>query len=212
MPGATYTITCTATEAGLTKYGFQASSFDLNGDMVGTLVPTNTSETQIVTFNSKSYITHKSAGTAGSGSRTWTFDWTAPSNGAGIVSIYAAFNCTNSSNTSSGDHIYNSVLVLQESTTGVENPLSGKEVNLALHPQPVTELMNVSFDVLSGDNVQILIYDMTGKKVSSLLNETLPAGAFSRTFNRSELLIGDGLYFIHVMMGDKHYVQKLMFL
>ena len=62
------------------------------------------------------YITHKTAGTAGTNSRTWTFDWTAPGIGAGDVTFYGAFLITNSGNNSSGDTTVLSSLAVSECT------------------------------------------------------------------------------------------------
>jgi hypothetical protein len=111
-PGQTYTITATVTRSGHTKFGFEISPQDLIGTKLGTLIVTNTTEMQLV--GSGKYITHKTAGTAGTGSRTWEFDWTAPVAGTGDVTFYGAFNITNAANNSAGDTTVLSTLVVSE--------------------------------------------------------------------------------------------------
>ena len=118
VPDVTYTITATATGMGHTKFGFQVSPQNSSGTILGTLVNTG-SETKL-TSNQK-YITHTSMGTSGSGSKAWTFNWTAPAPGSGEVTFYGAFNIANGNNSSSGDTIMLSTLSVKESATGFTN-------------------------------------------------------------------------------------------
>lgn len=111
VPGETYTFTATATQVGSSKFGFQMSPQALNGAYLGTMIVTDAVQTQIV---GTKYITHKSAGTAGSGSKSWSFDWIAPVAGTGTVSFYACFNATNSNSSSSGDQIYKTIYTVNE--------------------------------------------------------------------------------------------------
>src|SRR5829696_4706422 len=67
-PGNTYTITATATRPGHVRFGFQVSPQNITGTLLGTLIITNSTETQLVGANK--YVTHKLAGTTGAGSKT----------------------------------------------------------------------------------------------------------------------------------------------
>jgi hypothetical protein len=111
-PGQTYSVTVFVTSPGRTKFGFSASPQIANATLAGTLI----AGTGMQLNGSGKYITHTSAGTTqtGTNSRTWTFQWTAPTTGTGTVTFYAAMNATNSGNNSSGDIIYSSNLVLNE--------------------------------------------------------------------------------------------------
>lgn len=109
--GQTYTITCTATQSGISKFGFQISPQSASGALLGTINITNTVETQLA---SSKYVEHKSAGTTGVNSKTWSFDWVAPASGTGNVSFYACFNCTNGNGNSAGDQIYKTVYTVSE--------------------------------------------------------------------------------------------------
>ncbi len=110
--GQTYTITATVARQDHTKFGFEISPQDLTGNLLGTLILTNTTEMQLI--GTGKYITHQSAGVTGVNSRTWTFDWTAPAAGTGDVTFYGAFNITNALNNSSGDTIVLSTLTVNE--------------------------------------------------------------------------------------------------
>lgn len=111
VPGQTYTVTATATVSGINKYGFQVSPQLASGTLVGTLVVTNNTETQLV--GSNKYITHRTAGTAGTGTKTWQFNWTAPAAGTGAFSFYGAFVSANGSG-SSGDGVHLKTLAVVE--------------------------------------------------------------------------------------------------
>ena len=104
VPGQTYTVTGFVQGTSLVEFGFEISPQNTAGTQYGTLVVTDANATQLVGTNK--YITHKAAGTAGTGNRTWTFNWIAPTAGTGAFSFYGAFNATNSNNNVSGDIIY----------------------------------------------------------------------------------------------------------
>ena len=105
VPGTVYTITATATRANHSKFGFQVSPQNTAGIQMGTMTITSTQTAITNGLGGMPYITHTSTGTSGVGSKTWSFDWTAPVAGSGTVNFYGAFNITNFSNTSSGDTI-----------------------------------------------------------------------------------------------------------
>ncbi|MEO8087156.1 MAG: choice-of-anchor V domain-containing protein, partial [Bacteroidota bacterium] len=119
--GQTYTITATIARGGHTKFGFEISPQNITGTQLGTLIVTNTTEMQLV--GTGKYITQKTAGTSGTGSRTWLFDWTAPATGTGNVTFYGAFNITNSGNNSSGDTTVLSTLTVPECTVPAQPPV-----------------------------------------------------------------------------------------
>ncbi len=85
-PGATYTITATATGSG--KKGFEISPQSVSGSLLGVL--THGSGNKLC--NGNKAVTHSSS-VSGS-SATWTFSWTAPAAGTGSVTFYGAFAVT----------------------------------------------------------------------------------------------------------------------
>lgn len=121
ISGNTYQITVRAAHTTFNKFGFQASPQTNSGALVGTLATTNNTETQLV--GSGKYVTHKSAGTAGSSIpmvgnfKEWSFNWTAPSAGTGNVTFYAAAILANANNQNSGDSLVKGTLVINESAT-----------------------------------------------------------------------------------------------
>ncbi len=112
VPGQTYTITATGTHTGVVKFGFELTAEDGSGKS-GTLLITDATRTKFT--NGNAAITHTSAGTAPSGNtNTWSMDWTAPAEGHGTVTFYAAFNAANGINGNQGDVIYTSSTPVNE--------------------------------------------------------------------------------------------------
>lgn len=191
-PDSTYTITATMTR-GNTKFGFQISAQNSTGTQKGTLVSTGT-ETK--TLSSGKYITHTSTGTSGSnGTKTWTFDWTAPAAGGGDVTFYGAFNASNGNTFQNGDTIFKSQTTVSENLTGIE------EWNLAntmsVYPNPVSDKFAVHCNEIGVAIEQINIIDLNGKVVTAINNIT--AG---KTIDISTLSAGTYLVEIETLKGN----------
>ncbi len=102
-PGQTYPITVTLEHPGQACWGFQFSPLDQ-----GSCTITDPVNTQLSVSNSRSYVSHTLAGTqAGSfGPVSWTFDWTAPTDGAATIVFYASGNASDHNGSPTGDYIY----------------------------------------------------------------------------------------------------------
>lgn len=164
LAGQTYTITATCTQAGINKYGFQISPQSINGTLLGQLVVTNATATKIV---GGKYITHTASGTAGMGTKTWTFNWVAPAAGTGDVTFYGTFNFTNSSSTASGDIVRSNTLVISEdSTTSGIAPVDGDELAAILYPNPIVNDATLRLNLISQENITVKILSLNGQLLS----------------------------------------------
>lgn len=164
ISGNTYQITVRAAHATFNKFGFQISPQTNSGALVGTLATTNNTETQLV--GSGKYVTHKSAGTAGTSIpmvgnfKEWSISWTAPAPGTGNVTFYGAALLANGNNQNSGDSLVKGTLVINESATnGITSLSNNKE--LKLFPNPANNLINLYMP----ENAEIMIINMSGKMV-----------------------------------------------
>lgn len=113
VPGTSYTVTISHAVAGINKWGFQfvalnATTFGQAGSL------TIGAGMQSLSSGGKTYLTHTSGGTAGTGSKSWSFTWTAPNPGVGQVSFYATVNAANGDNGSGGDQIYGKSITVSE--------------------------------------------------------------------------------------------------
>lgn len=111
-PGKTYEIVVkhTTTETNRRRWGFQLTVLDGMNNRVGNLEDT-TGLTQVLIGGPggrRQYIEHNFLGTFRGQTlgATWTFNWTAPSNDAGPIKMYAAGNQANNDGNNTGDEIY----------------------------------------------------------------------------------------------------------
>ncbi|TNE79672.1 MAG: T9SS type A sorting domain-containing protein [Bacteroidetes bacterium] len=119
IPDSIYTVTVSYAQAGINKFGFQITSLRTdNNAFVGiyTAGTGNTKVTTTISGSSREYIQHNSSGTLGSGSRSWTFTWRAPSTNVDTISFYVAVNATNSNGTTTGDQVYAKVFKIPASS------------------------------------------------------------------------------------------------
>lgn len=195
VTGQTYTITATVAEASVNKYGFEVTAEkDADNSKVGTMVITNSTETKVI---GGSAVTHKSTGTSGTGTKTWSFDWTAPAVGTGDVTFYGAFNATNGNNATSGDAVYTATLPVSESATNSVNEASNKKT-FAIYPNPVVS----SFEISSEKNVDaVRVYTLSGKQMTSVVQK-------GDRFDVTNLT--SGIYFVQIVIEGELMTKKII--
>jgi hypothetical protein len=208
VPGTTYTITAMATFTGRSKFGFEISPQNNAGTKLGTMIIPAAVSTQMQLISSGRYITHRTGGTAGTNSKTWVFDWTAPAVGSGNVTFYGAFLCANSNNNSSGDFTFKANLPVQENLTmGIESIASQSTV--AIYPNPVTDQFSVYYKTDHPGLVEIKLYDLHGQMIQSLLSETKAPGSYLDAF-KIPFNLNPGLYFLEIFTETSKTVTKML--
>lgn len=113
-PGQQIPITVTTNQADAVIFGFQFTVVDRDGQHVGSFTlpsgspPQLQENTGFIGSSERRYISHTSDGVTPTqfGTKSWTFNWTAPSQRVGKISFYAAGNAANSDGGPSGDYIY----------------------------------------------------------------------------------------------------------
>jgi len=177
FPGAVYPISVTIARAGCPIFGVGFEALRSTGANAGTLTAGvgTTLKTATILGNSRTNIVHTlNGGTSSTGSKTFTFNWTAPAAGTGTVTFYAAGNATNGNGSPSGDFIYTTSQTVTESATGIEEGLIASSI--AIHPNPIVDNINLSFQLKSNENVTVRIFSMEGKLVETAVQEKLQSG------------------------------------
>ena len=211
QPGVTYPIQVTVTRSGNQKFGIGFEALLGSGANGGTLSITNGTETQlktaIVLGNSRTNVVHRTNGGIGGGSKTFSFNWTAPANPSGNITFYAAGNASNSNNGSSGDFIYtSSQVVTPASGVSVEElpSLSG----ITVMNNPVSEFLEVHFQNTEPVSLAFALYSISGAEVIRFDAVRYDAG--NNKFNAS---IGDhipsGVYFLNITDGSGSATRKI---
>jgi len=97
--------------------------------------------------------------------------------------------------------------------TAIE-PVSGvipEKFNLyANYPNPFNPTTTIKFDIAKSTNASIIIYDITGRVVETLLNESLKPGRYEISMDASRL--ASGVYFYKLVTNDFIDTKKMMLL
>jgi hypothetical protein len=198
FPGQTYTITVSITQAGISKFGFSISPQNSSGAVLGSLVITNSAQTQLKNVGHQ-YVTHTTAGNAGTGSKTWSFDWVAPTAGTGAVPFYAAVNAANGNGNNSGDQIYTDVYTVEEDIIyGIQPNMN--DVDFAVFPNPVEgNTAQVSFNANASSTSRIRIMSLNGTVVNEINHNATSNGNQHAALSMENL--AKGVYFVEVQNG-----------
>ncbi|MDP6937059.1 MAG: T9SS type A sorting domain-containing protein, partial [Candidatus Marinimicrobia bacterium] len=80
----------------------------------------------------------------------------------------------------------------------------------SIYPNPFNPITSITYGVPEHTNVQIIIYDLSGKRIETLINEFQTPGYHSVNWNAFDN--PSGLYFINLTATDYSIIQKLMLL
>jgi hypothetical protein len=203
IPGQTYTVTGSVTDATVVKFGFEISPQKTTGTLTGTMIRTDATHTQFVVGTGNKYITHTSVGTSyGGHTATWSFQWTAPVAGTGNFTFYGAFNLTNANNASSGDRTVLSQLAIIENITAGITSLED-ESSFSVFPNPASDKVTVNLKK-HNDNASAQLMDINGAVVKNIAE----IGSSSNEFNVSDLPAGT--YFLSVYYGETVSTKKVI--
>ncbi len=205
VPGNTYSFTAQINRFGHSVFGFQISPQDNSGNVLGTLVDVDF-ETQITGFGT--YITHTVSGISGVNSKTWSFDWIAPSAGTGSVTFYGAFNVTNGNGTSGGDSIFTSTLTINENTVSIEENLIQERIGI--YPNPISDYFMLDVKELEGE-MKLTIYNLSGEKCFEENTIKIIKGEESKKIIFDHKLLA-GTYLVEIVVKNKKYIKKIIVL
>ena len=78
------------------------------------------------------------------------------------------------------------------------------------YPNPFNPITKISYTVKEQGNVEVLIYDVLGNLVNTLVKERKSAGKYSTIFNASQL--ASGIYFYSIRVNDFVQTKKMVLL
>ncbi|MBI2470048.1 MAG: hypothetical protein HYV59_02225 [Planctomycetes bacterium] len=130
-PGESLSIAISFNNSSTAKHGFELSALDTNNNHVGSFSSVEGDGNTQTTDGD--YIKHTSAGSSQSGNASWNVNWTAPADGEGVVTFYAAGNEANGDGTNQGDYIYTTTAQASGAAT---TPTTTPTVSPTLPPQP----------------------------------------------------------------------------
>jgi hypothetical protein len=76
------------------------------------------------------------------------------------------------------------------------------------YPNPFNPTTTLRYELPKDSRVTLSVFDINGREVARLVNETQPAGCYSLIWNAGE--IGSGIYFYRIQAGEFHQVKKMV--
>ncbi|MGD8781290.1 MAG: S8 family serine peptidase [Ignavibacteria bacterium] len=78
------------------------------------------------------------------------------------------------------------------------------------YPNPFNPTTTISYQISESGKVSLKVYDVLGREVTTLVNETQPSGVYSVEFNASRL--ASGVYIYRLKCNDFLQTRKLLFI
>ena len=78
------------------------------------------------------------------------------------------------------------------------------------YPNPFNSTSNLKFEIVNSGHVKIIVYDVQGREVQTLVNETLKPGTYETTFDGSTL--NSGVYFYKLIADGFTETKKMLLL
>lgn len=134
-------------------------------------------------------------------------------NGGKVISVGAGaydWNCAGGSNTSIGElqNFTENILTYLNDNSTATGEVQAFEVPVKAFPNPTSDVVTIQFELEETAEVTLNIYDMQGRIVSQVLNETRNTGRFIETWNAREAAAG--MYFYELRAGNKVAQGKLV--
>ncbi len=115
---------------------------------------------------------------------------------------------------------YNIYLIKLSSETSVSQPQSGtlaESPDIRIYPNPFNHVTTISYDVPSGTDgaVSLSIYDITGRIVTTLVDEPVETGSYSTVWNGTDdggRHVRPGVYFCRIEGSFFNCTKRMMML
>lgn len=195
-PGNTYDVTVTMTSAGTNSFGFSLSPQNAGGAVLGTLIAG--AGTQL--NGGGGYVTQTE--NSGAGSKSWTFQWTAPTAGTGSVTFYCASIFGNSSFSNAGDFMVTGTETVQEGTTvGI---FDQEAASVSIYPNPAVDVIRLNAELESQTAFEII--DLKGAIVQvGLINAgTNPAITLDRA------IVNSGMHLLRLSSAEGSTTTRIV--
>ena len=75
-------------------------------------------------------------------------------------------------------------------------------------PNPFNPTTNINFDIIRSGNVRIIVYDLLGREVETLVNQDMSPGRYKFDFNAKDY--ASGLYIYKIVTHDFVDVKKML--
>ncbi|MEJ5305046.1 MAG: FG-GAP-like repeat-containing protein [Ignavibacteria bacterium] len=80
------------------------------------------------------------------------------------------------------------------------------------YPNPFNPVTKIKFALKEKSRVQLKLFDVIGREISTLIDEEREAGIYSFIFDAAQYKIPSGIYFYQLISGDYKSIKKMVYL
>ncbi len=206
-PDSTYLINVKVKQFGNTVFGFESTMLDSNTAKIGAYNILDSTKTAYQTFTqagwptNREYISHKDViSNMSNDSLEWQFEWTAPSNNAGVLTLYSA-GVTNPTFISiAAGNVYNdSLKIYPDPSITTVKELAKYENDVVVYPNPMNSNSTIEYVIEQEEVVIISFFNINGQFIKSIDQGVQEKGTHQVFFSNKGLT--PGLYFVKLSHG-----------
>jgi hypothetical protein len=82
----------------------------------------------------------------------------------------------------------------------------------AAYPNPFNSSATLRYSLPAAGSATMMIYDLAGRNVGTLLNGVAPAGVHNLSFNAGKFGLGTGVYYVRLQADGKEQTTRLLYL
>ncbi|MCX6163293.1 MAG: T9SS type A sorting domain-containing protein [Ignavibacteriae bacterium] len=91
-----------------------------------------------------------------------------------------------------------------------KNNVPSEYILLQNYPNPFNPTTNIKYQITNNSFVNLKVFDVLGKEVSTLVNQNLQPGEYEVTFNASKMT--SGVYFYKLKANEFSEIKKMLFI
>ena len=204
VPSTTYTVMVTVAKTSHSLFGLGVEILNSSNTNAGTLAIINSASTQLKSSGVKTNVVHQLNGGAATGSKTFSFRWTAPA--SGNATIYASGVAANSDGGTSSDYVYNTSLPLSISTGIKEVSLDN---SISIYPNPASEFIAVNYTLSHKAKVSVNLSNITGTTIINLLTAEQNVGE-QKEYLSIPPSVAKGIYVVTLTINGVESSKKIL--
>jgi len=107
-----------------------------------------------------------------------------------------------------GNNVYiDDIKIIDPTVTGI-NEVNKAVLNYQVYPNPVSNQLNIEFNLLEKTNILGEIFDISGRKVKTLFSNDYSLGTHRLNFDTSEL--NSGVYFVKITLEGESFTERVI--
>ena len=174
-----------------------------SGDVITS--PADTALQRLLSSFNNYELTHKYPKFPLNDTVVWFFRYIAPGN-AGTDTIFANGNSVNFNGMPTGDewdYAVNKVIIVGNrlGISGITSTSKGFHLNQN-YPNPFNPSTNIKYQISRNGFVNLKVYDITGREISTLVNSVQKAGEYVVKFSSENYLLSSGVYYYKLSVQD----------